>query len=182
MPSAFSSVDRFLGRFDGGARPNRYRVRLSGAPLAGAGTVPDTVEFLCRSSSIPGSNLGVCRVMYMGREAKVSGDKTFDDWSITVYNNISWDLRSFFEKWINGMLNHEGNTTRFQEDAEFFGNAEVEQLDRNEKPIHTYQMKGIFPTVVGEIALAYDNNDTVEEFPVTFAVNWWESESTPNTA
>lgn len=182
MPSAFSSVDRFLGRFDGGARPNRYRVRLSGSPLAGAGTIPDTIEFLCRSTSIPASNLGMCRVMYMGREAKVSGDKTFDDWSITVYNNISWDLRGFFERWINGMLNHEGNTTSFQEDSTFFGNAEVEQLDRNEKAIQTYQMRGIFPISVGEIALAYDSNDQVEEFPVTFAVNWWESESTPNTA
>lgn len=182
MPSAFSSVNQFLARFDGGARPNRYRVRLMGSPLAGAGSVPDSIEFLCRSAAIPSSILAPCIVNYMGREVKVSGDKTFDDWNISIYNNISWDLRGFFERWTNGMLNHEGNTTRFQEDGDFFGRAEVEQLDRNEKAIHTYRMEGIFPTSVGEIALAYDSNNLVEEFPVTFAVNWWESESTPNTA
>lgn len=182
MPSAFSSVNQFLATFDGGARPNRYRVRLTGSPLAGAGAVPNSISFLCRSTSIPSSILAPCVVAYMGREVKVSGDKTFDDWNIMVYNNIAWNLRAFFERWINGMLNHEGNTTRFQFNEDYFGRAEVEQLDRNEAVIHTYEVEGIFPTTVGEIALAYDDNNKVEEFPVTFAVNWWSSQSTPNTA
>jgi hypothetical protein len=182
MPSNFSNLDKFLANFDGGARPNRYQVELSGVTLAGAGQVPQSLSFLCRSTSIPTSNLGICRVMYMGREAKISGDKVFDDWSITVYNNIDWDVRGFFERWVNGMLNHRGNTTKYQEDAEFFGNAKVMQLDRNENIIHTYEMKGVWPTSLGEIALAYDSNDLVEEFAVTFAVNWWTSDSTPDNA
>jgi len=36
MPSSFSSINQFFGHFDGGARPNRYRVRLNGTTLAGA--------------------------------------------------------------------------------------------------------------------------------------------------
>jgi len=146
------------------------------------GTVPESVEFLCKASSIPESSIGTADVSYMGRTAKISGDKTFSEWNITVYNNINWDLRSFFEKWVNGMLNHEGNTTKYQNETDYFGRAEVEQLDRNEKVIHTYKMEGIFPITLDSIELGYGSNDEVEEFGVTFAVNWWTSESTPNNA
>jgi hypothetical protein len=181
MPSEFSSVNQFLNNFDGGARPNRYRVIITGQP-AGAGAVPETIQFLCRASSIPASNLGVARVNYMGREAKISGDKVFEDWSITVYNNISWDTRGFFERWVNGMLNHQGNTTQFQNNDTYFADATVEQLDRNEATIAVYNMRGIWPTNLGDIQLAYDNNDTVEEFTVTFVVNWWTNVHTPDNA
>lgn len=171
---AQSSVASFLGKFDGGARPNRYRVTISGAPV----NIPQTIQFLCKASSIPASTLGVCEVAYMGRVAKISGDKTYDDWSVTVYNNISFDLRKAFERWMDGMLAHEQNIARWQDDVEYQAIGTVEQLDRKEKVIATYDVKGIFPTSVGEIALAYDTNNTVEEFPVTFAVNWWESDVT----
>ena len=173
---AYSSVNAFLGQFEGGARPNRYRVRITG-PQAGA-TVPEKMLFLCRSATIPASNLGVVNVAYMGRNVKVSGDKVFDDWTVTCYNDTVWDLRTEFEKWIDGMLRHEANITDYQDAAQYHADATVEQLDRNENVIQTYKLKAVFPSQVGEIALAYDTNDTVEEFQVTFAVNWWESDVT----
>lgn len=114
----------------------------------------------------------------MGRSVKISGDKEFDDWNITVYNDTTWDLRREFEIWMNGMLNHEQNITEFQDAADYHADATVEQLDRNENVIQTYQMKAIFPTNVGAIELAYDNNNSIEQFDVTFAVNWWESDTT----
>lgn len=55
---AFSSVTNFLGQFEGGARPNRYRVRITG-PQAGA-VVPEKLLFLCRAASIPASTIRTC--------------------------------------------------------------------------------------------------------------------------
>jgi hypothetical protein len=173
---AYSDVSAFLGQFDGGARPNRYRVRING-PQAGA-TVPEKLMFLCRSASIPSSDIGIVEVPYMGRPIKVAGDKTFNDWTITVYNDTVWDLRSEFEKWMDGMLSHEANVSAHQNAADYLASGIVEQLDRNEAVIQTYRMSSIFPSSVGEITLSYDSATTVEEFSVTFAINWWESDST----
>ena len=173
---AFSDVSKFLANFDGGARPNRYRVTLDGTPGA-AGKSPEQFQFLCRASSIPASTVAQCVVAYMGREVKVPGDRTFDDWSITVYNRKDFDLRIAFESWSNQMLNNYANVESgvINDEQDYFADATVDQLDRKDEVIQTYMMKGIWPTSIGDIALAYDSNNTVEEFQVTFAVQWWET-------
>lgn len=175
---AYSDVNSFLGQFDGGARPNRYLVNITGLGAPGVPTVPVTIQYLCRASSIPGSVMGVAEVAYMGRAVKLSGDRTFDDWNVTIYNRTDFDLRKFFEAWSNNMLKNFSNVTDFQEDSTYMADGEVQQLDRNEKPMNTYKFRKIFPTNVGDIALAYDSNNSVEEFSVTFAVNYWISDST----
>lgn len=178
MQNKTSDVNSFLGVFDGGARPNRYSVNITGARTAGAGEVPKSIQFLCRSTSIPSSTLGIASLAYMGRTVKVAGDRTFDDWTVTVYNNKDFQLRRFFEAWSNGMLKNYANVSDYQFDEDYLADGYVEQLDRNEEPINTYYFRKIFPTVVGDIALAYDSNDSIEEFSVTFAVNYWVSDST----
>ena len=40
-------------------------------------------------------------------------------------------------------------------------------------PLRTYYFSDIFPTEVSEIGLSYDTTDTIEEFTVTFQVQYW---------
>lgn len=179
--SEFSDVSKFLARFDGGARPNRYKVEFTGTPTA-VGKASSNFTFLCRAASIPASILSPCVVAYMGREVKVPGDRIFDDWSVTVYNTRGKDRSSpryYFEEWSDKMLENYGNVTAQEEEFYYMSSATVTQLDRGENPINVYDVKGIFPISVGEIGLAYDNNNTVEEFTVTFAVNYWVSKAAP---
>lgn len=173
---AFSDVSKFLANFDGGARPNRYQVFLTGSPT-GLG-IPAQFNFLCRSSAIPASTVAPCVVAYMGREVKVPGDRTFDDWAVTVYNTKDMGIRRFFEKWSSNILQNFHNITENEEEDFWMGNAIVQQLDRGENVTNQYEVKGIFPTSVGDIPLAYDNNNTVEEFTVNFTVNYWVSLAT----
>lgn len=172
----YSSVSAFLAKFQGGARPNRFRVSISG-PQAGS-SVPDSLMFVCWSASIPASILGRCDVAYMGNTVKISGDREFDDWDIQCYNDLSFDVRKAFEQWSNGMLKNEANVTDFQFASTYLASGKVEQLDRNETVIQTYKMEGVFPIRVGEIELDYSNQNQVESFPVTLAVNWWSSDVT----
>jgi len=116
----------------------------------------------------------------MGREIKISGDRTFDDWTVTIYNTKSYKLRQTFENWSHKMLKNLANIEddSIGDESAYMATGTVEQLDRKGESIQEYTFNGIWPIVVGDIALAYDNNNTVEEFSVTFAVNWWESQST----
>lgn len=180
MGAVKADVSSFLGQFDGGARPNRYEVSILSSPKHAGAPPKELFSFLCRSSSIPASTLSPCVVAYMGREVKVPGDRTFDDWSVTVYNTRDWKLRKYFESWSSNMLKNFNNITDGEDEKDYENWARVKQLDRNGNPIEkaTYEIKGIFPTSIGEIALAYDSNNTVEEFQVTFAVNYWISGAT----
>ena len=40
-------------------------------------------------------------------------------------------------------------------------------------PLRTYYFSDIFPTEISEIGLSYDTTDTIEEFSVTFQVQYW---------
>lgn len=177
---AKADVMNFLGVFDGGARPNRYRVTIVNPQMSISPALNTNIQFLCRSTSIPASIMGVAPVHFMGREVKIAGDRTFDDWSVTIYNNKSFDLRKAFENWSSNMLKNFGNVEdgSIDDETKYMSRGIVEQLDRKDEKIQTYKVEGIWPITVGDIALAYDSNNTVEEFQVTFAVNWWESDST----
>jgi hypothetical protein len=160
----------------GGARPNRYRVIGAFPSFAGSSDETRSLSFLCKAASLPASTLGVAPAFFRGREIKLPGDRTFEEWTVTIYNSENFKLRDAFEKWSNAINAHEENIALNLDEIEV--DFDVQQLSRTDEVIKTVKMVSIFPTLVGPIELAYDNNDTVEEFEVTFAVQYWTSNTT----
>jgi hypothetical protein len=174
-----ASINEFLANFSGGgARPNRYSVILTfptGVPNAIAASTK--AGFTCKATSIPGSNMGVIDLPYKGRQAKVPGDKVFDDWNVTIMIDNDFATRDVFETWHDLILGFESNVANenMVNPANCFARAEVRQLDRADRVIKTYFVESIFPSQVSEIQLAWDANDQVMEQNVSFAINGWKS-------
>ena len=160
----------------GGVRPTMFEVEL---------TFPETVvsdpnlatnegTFLIKASALPASNVGLIDVPFRGRKLKVSGDRTFDDWNITVINDVSFGLRKSFEEWSERIQNHNyalGSNTL----NDYFASAIVRQLDRDGQQLRAYRFEGIWPQTVSDIGLDFDSTDTYEEYDVTFAVQYWSA-------
>ena len=170
-----SNIAEFKSQFQGGVRPNQFRVFMSKGPN-GIGT--KNFSFLGKAASIPASTIGNVDVPYRGRQLKVPGDRTFEDWTLTVFNDGEWSARSYFEKWMQVLQGHR-TPVRSVSATDVYGNAVVQQLSRTGNAIATYTMEDIYPTNVAAIDLGFDTNDSVEEFQVTFAVNNWSSSSNP---
>ena len=47
----------------------------------------------------PSSTVGMINVPFRGRELKV-GERTFENWVVTVINDEDFKLRTAFEKWV----------------------------------------------------------------------------------
>lgn len=170
----------FLGNFEGGgARPNRYEVMLTFPTTIGSTSIAQKISFTCKATAIPGFNIGEAIVPYKGRQIKLPGDVVFNDWNVTVLLDNDFVGKTVFEDWLNMMNGWEANTTQegYMAPSKIFGNGTINQLDREDNIIKTYEVQGIFPKDVGEIALGYDTNDTVMEQPVTFAVNSIKSDT-----
>lgn len=162
------SISEFTSNFYGGARSNRYRITI---PQLGG-----TLEFLAKASNLPGSNVAAVDVPYMGRIVKVAGDRTFDDWTISVFNDIDFDIRNKALEWMSVLENtHQANTGPDVMQA-YYREITVEQLNRVNTPIQTVIIHDAFPTAIGEITLGFDQNDQIEEFDITFTYNYWTSE------
>ena len=194
-------IDDFKARLaGGGARPNLFEVELAfpdwatsgfgaggpeGAAKGGDSKLSEETRFMIKAAELPASNVGDIPVNFRGRILHVAGDRTFDPWTVTVINNTDWSLRALMENWSNGMNDREfdtaiGNPTDYQKTAKVF------QLSRstrkgNTKPakqmdiIARYQFFGIWPSQVSSIALDYGSTDTIEEFQVTFQVEYWNA-------
>jgi len=162
----------------GGARANLYQVTcnspamLRGLPgLAGAGT---KMQFLCRAAQLPASTMGVAPAFFRGRTVNLVGDRTFEPWVITVYNDTDFQLRASMEAWMRDQNAHEENTGE-QDPSQYKADLHVEQLDKNGVVLYSYKFVGGFPTAVSAIDLAYDANDQIEEFSIEWQYDYWES-------
>ena len=75
---------------------------------------------------------------------------------------------------INNMTDNEGiaNPADYQVDGF------IDQLDRNGSTLKSYTYRGLFPTNLASIPLNYADNDKIEEFDVTFAIQFFETDTT----
>ena len=64
------------------------------------------------------------------------------------------------------------------------GNGTVKQLSRSatvagddtaQKVLHEYKVQEIWPSEIGSIDLSYESSDAIEEFTVTFQIQYFES-------
>jgi len=170
----------------GGSRANLFEVELYFP--AGLSIVTDEVfRFMVKGAELPGSTVSAISIPFRGRQLKVSGDRTFAPWTITVINDTNFTLRNSFEKWMNFMNRNDDNAGVITP-TQYQTNMLVHQLGRglqnantlpgtgDQIPIHkSYKFYGAFPTDITPIALSYDSVDTVEEFSVTFEYQWWDT-------
>ena len=92
----------------GGARPNLFEVSIDSFPdsisSVWGNELRKEFKFLCKASNIPASTVGSIDVPFRGRIFKVAGDRTIDNWSITVINDENFDIRTAFETWHNHIV------------------------------------------------------------------------------
>ena len=161
----------------GGARSNQFKVTMPFPGYAQVGGEIEDLAFLCRSTTIPAMNVGVVNVPFRGRQIKIAGDRTFDEWSITVLNDTNFKLRNAFERWQNG-INNMSDNEGLSNPVDYQVDAFVDQLDRNGNTLKSYTLRGAFPTEVAAIDLNFGTNDEVETFGVTFQYQYFETSTT----
>ena len=140
---------------------------------------------------MPTQTIGSVEIPFRGRILKVAGDRTFEPWSVTVINDESFNIRKSFEAWtekINNIATGVGEV----DPNNYMGNGTIKQLSRTatggdindvsnaQRVLHTYQVQEIWPSEIGSIDLSYESSDAIEEFTVTFQVQYTNS-STFNT-
>ena len=178
MPSM--NVDIFKQNFDGASRPNRFAV--TGEIGAGGGPINNIVV---RAASMPASTVGVLRVPFRGRVVKVPGDRTYEEWTFTLYDGYkdTIEFRDKFLNWSKQINDHEENipTGTFAAggginllDPNTFTEWGVHQLDLTGGVTRSVVLKNCWPTIVSELSLTYDATDTLAEFSVTLAYDWYE--------
>jgi len=181
------TIDDFKGKLiGGGARPNLFEVQLflvkNLVVTANLNDVEEKMRFMIKTAELPASTIGDIPIPFRGRVLHVAGDRTFEPWTVTIINDVDFSIRSTMERWSNAINKHEDtsgviNPTDYQRDAivDQLGKAQNKTGNRTLPVLRRYKFHGIYPTNVTAIPLDYGSTDQIEEFQVTFQVQWWEA-------
>ena len=172
------NINQFRSQMQGdGARPNLFEVTLPFPAFALPGTALTKLSFMCKTAQLPGSTVNTVPVQYFGRELKFAGNRTFQDWTITIINDEDFIIRNAFERWMNGLNSHALNIRNpaAATPNSYTVDSEVRQYSKGGDILKKYKFVGMFPTDVAPIDVDWSSNDTIEEFSVTLAFQWWES-------
>lgn len=171
------SIENFKSALaNGGVRPTMFSVEITFPQIVvnNQAELNEKALFLVKAATLPGSQIGIIDVPFRGRKLKVSGDRNFADWQTTIINDTDFKLRKAMEKWSETIQNM--NFAIGENELEnYFGTAEVRQLDRQGKQLRVYEFNGIWPNTIAEIPLSFETQDTIEEYDVAFCVQYWHA-------
>ena len=169
-------VDDFKSKLrGGGARANLFKATINFPGYAGGDV--ELTSFLCEAAALPASNIAPITIPFRGRELKIAGDRTFDNWTVPFINDTDFQIRNAMERWMNGINGHSSNTGLVNP-VDYQADLIVDQLDKDGKSIKKYNFRGCFPTAVSQIDLSYATANEIERFTVEFQVQYWESNTT----
>ena len=182
IETSAQGVLAFQNKIKGGVRPNLFQVShtFPGGLLVGDS---DLATFLCKSAALPASTVGTVELPFRGRVIKVPGDRTFESWTATFYMDDAFKLRGAYEKWIEFTNSVDANTAS-KAVGDILKDITVVQMDKFEgdaseskyNKARSYLLKSAFPVSVSQVSLAYDNNDSYEEFDVEFAYQYFTTD------
>lgn len=173
---AILGVDDFKSKMiGGGARANLFKATVNFPAYAGGDV--ELTSFLIKAAQLPASIIAPITVPFRGRQLQIAGDRTFEPWTITVINDVQMETRNAFERWMNGINQHNANTG-LSNPTDYQADMVVEQLNKAGEVTKRYDFRGTFPTNISAIDVSYDSENTIEEFTVELQVQYWESGTT----
>jgi len=170
--------------------------RIGAAEAGSTNSLIRKFAFMCKAASLPASILDSVEVGYFGRKIKVNGDRSYENWTVSIMNDEDFWIRNAFELWHNGINRIIGNTldpnieriapqpgqefqNSYKVDAVVYqmaktgGTSAIGELD-GDGVLKSYRFNGIFPIAIDEVRVDWDATNQFEMFDVTFAVDWWE--------
>mgnify|MGYP001088326907 CR=1 FL=1 len=152
------SVADFISKFKIGARPNLFRVDVD--------MMGQMCQFMCKGAQIPGRTTGKMPINYMDNGFYLAGDTTYQDWTISVINDINFDVRFRLEDWMN-MIKMQGTSLGVSGYSYMF-DSRITQLDALGNDVVTYVLYNSFPVDISPIDLNWENRGSIQDYQVIF--------------
>jgi hypothetical protein len=160
-------LEGFKTGFEGGARGYLFMYE----PNASSPLGNQNRKYLVRATSMPETSEEEIIVNWQGMDFKMSGKKTFNDWTVTFNTDYNALIRIEFEKWSNFVhLTMKGGkyTNIYGKPIDYMFDQKLSMLGYEGERILDVHLIDAWPKSVGAITLDYSAQD-VAQFDVTFS-------------
>ena len=161
----------FAATAAGGARPSLFKIKINDS--SGAFSFSNNETILVKAAAIPAATIAALPVNYAGRAYKMTGFRTYDNWTTTILYDEGFAIRNDIQNWmyrLSGGADGTRSTTAGLSNAT--SDAKVTQVGADGADLQTWKFINLWPTELSEIALDW-SSDAVEEFTCTWAYDYW---------
>lgn len=157
------NIEKFKAHFLGGARANRFVVEVP--------NLPEKAQFLFKSTSLPGENIGEVLFQYQGATAKFAGDRTYNDWQVTMIIDDDYAGERELRAW-NELIREKDTGKGLSNHNQYKKDCFVTHYSVDGSVIAQYKLFGAFPKVIDDNPVSWDTTDTAMELSITFAYDY----------
>ena len=152
-----------------------FQFRVQRVEDRGVALLDDNDLVYAKSASLPGRDIGVIPVPYMGLQFKVPGAASYpnsDGYGLTFYADSENIIRTVFERWSELTFDDATSTGNYR----VFENSLISlvQLNQQLDVVNRYTLYGVFPVSVGalEYSMAGGTGESIE-FSASLAFQYW---------
>jgi len=188
------NISQFLEqqKIFGQSKPSFFEVYLQFPDIKDTVVNAPLLRIYGKASQIPGITLNYIEVPYQGTLITVPTSRYLNEWNITVINDTNFIVRTSLEKWLESINNSQGlaerpafgvgsilNFVSGKRGTFSLGNVFKDGIVIHysnallPRPTAIYKFHDMFPSDIGSIDLGWDQNDSVEEYTVTFRYQYW---------
>lgn len=162
----------FKENFQGGTRPNRFRI--DGAFPTGGGFT----DYHIRSATLPRVSSKTIAYDHFGRKYHYPGEREYATWSFQVLDDVGGNnnIWGYLQKWQNLINSHTNNKSVILPSQYKADNWRIQHLDlnANSRPLKEYRLYGCWPTAVAPLALNMNNPNTLNTYNVMIMFDYME--------
>ncbi len=154
------------------AKPTLFLVKFKTVPsimyqFEGVNEITSDMHFFAESAEFPGTQLLTQEHRYYDMPSKYVYAKAHDDLNITFRLDRDFNIKRFFDGWVNSMYNPETGNVYYKN--VYAGQIEVHQLMENGDASYGIELIDLFPTSIGQISVGWDQSGSYSKLPVTFS-------------
>lgn len=182
-----------LNKLNGVSRPSLFYVKINPPLFLNAvGKVTEDLQFLTESCSLPGISLATTDIRRFGYgpTEKKPYAPIFTDQTMTFLGDGRGTVHKFFYQWLNGMVkfNSPNGDTSLTVKGSAYGvptfevayktqyrtDIEIVTYDELHRQIIIVKMYDAYPIFMGDVALNWNDTDSIMRIPITFSYFNWE--------
>ena len=175
MPFNVNDFKSNIGGAGGYARANMFMVSfgnpadIADRPTPVTGTSKD---LLVKAAQFPGSTVAPMPINYGGRIIKITGFRTFDNWTVTVLNDEDFSHRKWIQQWMYAIAGDpDGERSKIERGTLYNAPVDMEVHAHNNTglKVSSWNFINAWPTALGDITLDW-SSDTIQEYTISMTL------------
>lgn len=148
--------------------------------------------FFCDAVSLPGLRFATepVKISGYGLSEERPSNAEYDPLQCTFMVDNDSRVYDFFHSWMAAINNFNIDVTNtsqgpnlgygeFAYPGEYEGTMEIISYDPAGETVITYTVNRVFPKIIGDIGMRWEDNDTITRMPVLFAYKNWSAQTLP---